>query len=68
MTEEFNGPSPITHVCRECGVEETKEVQQFVLALSGGRQLRGYWHPRCFQIVQKDIIAATRTSILSSDD
>jgi len=54
------------HVCRECGREGTKDVQLFILALdSGGRQLRGYWHPRCFKKVQRHIIVATRTWGLS---
>ena len=81
MTEEFDGQGKLRrdvdtgramrsgdlmHVCCECGGEGT-DVQLFILALNGGgRQLRGYWHPRCFKKVQHHIIVATRTSVLSS--
>src|SRR5215831_17129163 len=55
----------LMHACRECGREGTKEVPLFILALdSGGRQLRGYWHPHCFKKVQRHIIVATRTWVL----
>ena len=56
----------LMHVCRECGEEGTADVQLFILALNGdSRQLRGYWHPRCFKKVQRHIIVATRTWVLS---
>ena len=53
------------HVCHECG--RPKDLQLFVLALNGtGRQMRGYFHPRCFKKVQRKIIDATRKCVLVS--
>jgi hypothetical protein len=51
--------------CRECG-KETPDVQFFLLALNG-RQLRGYWHPACFNKVQRDVITATLRWVESDD-
>ena len=54
-----------TSVCRECG--RPKNLQLFVLALSGnGRLMRGYFHPRCYKKVQREIIYATRRWVLVS--
>ena len=51
------------HVCHEC--RRPKNLQPFVLALNGnGRRMRGYFHPRCFKKVQRQIIEATRKWVL----
>ena len=79
MTGELNGQRKLgraaamrngnrTHVCRACGGEGTASVKLFILALDGsGRQLRGYWHPRCFKKVQRHIIVAARKWVLSGE-